>query len=135
MVAGAERARKPTLGNRGHGAGQNNFWSRQRLTAKSLSEATVAELPVRVEGHVHYLINRKADGWQLAAFNPHGVTVDFVKGERSDPKASAPLSIRGPGLHEAKVTSAWPESTGVRCLQADGLKAEIGPAGLIVIEW
>ena len=135
MVAGAERARKPTLGNRGHRAGQNNCWRRQGLAAKSLSEATVAELPVRVEGHVPWLINRKADGWQLAAFNPHGVTVDFVKGERSDPKASAPLSIRGPGLHEAKVTSAWPESTSVRHLRGGLLEVEIGPGGLIVIEW
>lgn len=58
-----------------------------------------------------------------------------TKGEQSDPKASAPLSIRGPGLDKAKVTSAWPESTGVRCLQADRLEAEIGPGGLIVIEW
>ncbi len=64
-----------------------------------------------------------------------GVTVDFVKGERSDPKASAPLSIRGPSLHKAKVSSAWPESTGVHCLGTDRLEAEIGPGGLIVIEW
>lgn len=103
--------------------------------AKLLTEATVAELPVRVEGHVHWLINRKADGWQLAAFNPHGVTVDFVKGEQSDPKASALLSIRGSGLGKAKVTSAWPGSTGLRRLQTDRLEADIGPGGLIVIEW
>lgn len=103
--------------------------------AQSLTEATREEMPVRVEGNMHWLLNRKRDRWQLAAFNPHGVTLDFVEGERSDPTAAAPVTISATGVGKARSVSWWPESTRVDRRRASQLDATIGPGGLIVLEW
>lgn len=103
--------------------------------AQLLTEATRKELPARVEGTVHWLLNRKPDRWQLAAFNPHGVTVDFVEGERSDSAAAAPVTISAPGVGKARSVSSWPESTRVDRGRADQLEATVGPGGFIILEW
>jgi hypothetical protein len=116
-------------------AGKLIFMGDPVAAAQSLTEATREEMPARVEGRVHWLLDRKPDRWQLAAFNPHGVTLDFLEGERCDPAAATPVTISAPGVGKARSVSSWPESTRVDRGRADQLEATVGPGGVIVLEW
>ncbi len=104
-------------------------------TAAAFATAACDRLPVRLEGKVNWLLSRKGDGWQLAAFNPHGVTVDFVKGEQADPKAAVEISVSGTGVGRARAVSSWPAETRLGARRTGVLEATIGPGGGLILEW
>ena len=111
--------------------------------ADALTEATLDELPVRVEGPVHWLLNRRRGSWQIGLFNPRGVTVDFSRPEQSDPAAAAEVTVTlvagrrraGPArLDGARVSTAAPAGSGIRRRRVAGLTVNVGPGGLVVLE-
>ena len=103
-------------------------------TAKDLTASVLHRMPVRVEGNVNWLVCRKPDGWQVGLFNPHGVTTDFEKGERTDPAAAVTARVLAPGCRRARASAKAPAESGVLRRQRDGFDVEIGPGGLLILE-
>jgi hypothetical protein len=119
------------------------FLDEPEAAASVLTEATLGLLPVRVEGPVHWLVNDKGRGLQIGIFNPRGVTVDFVRGERADPRAAVEATVwvgtdgrraGGVRLDRARVSAAWPAGSGIRRRTAGRLDLAVGPGGLVVLE-
>jgi hypothetical protein len=103
--------------------------------ATALTQATLACMPLRVEGRVNWLVCRKAGALQVGVFNPVGVTMDFHAGERSDPSAAAQVTISGcANLRRARLSAAWPDSTGIQTTSGGKLELTVGPGGLAVVE-
>jgi hypothetical protein len=113
---------------------QSIFLEDPARTAREFTEATLARLPLRVEGPVNWLLCRKKDSLQVGIFNPAGVTTDFHKGERSEAKAVATASILGsPSGSRARLSAAWPAGTRIRSA-AGRIEVTVGPGGLAVVE-
>lgn len=105
-------------------------------TAEAVTRATLARMPVRVDGRVNWLVNRKPGVWQVALFNPEGVTVSFDKGERVDASATVTAVVnREEALSRPAVKAAWPGRSGTVRSGARGTEVTVGPGGLVVLEF
>jgi hypothetical protein len=97
------------------------------------SEAT----PVRVEGDVEYMINRKARGWVVTLFNDNGVFKPQQGMAEVDRNASvnATISLRGAGISDANEwTSDRPLTVRKQAGTADSVTLNIAPGGIAVVE-
>jgi hypothetical protein len=104
-------------------------------TAKAVTAATLEHLPLRIDGPVNWLVTRKAGVYQVGLFNPHGVTVDFVRGEQSDPQATVAATITGrSSVKQVRVRYAWPDQSRVVRISRHAVKVAVGPGGLVIVE-
>jgi hypothetical protein len=106
------------------------------LSAHLIAHLSAGATPVRVQGDVEYLINRKADGWVITLFNNRGVLKPQQGMAQVDRSAyvSVRLSLQGRSIAQAR---EWTNEKQLEVANDNGqqsVQLSLAPGGIGIVE-
>jgi hypothetical protein len=106
------------------------------FSAHLVAHLSAGATPVRVQGDVEYLINRKADGWVVTLFNNRGVLKPQQGMAQVDRSAcvSVSLSLQGRSIAQAR---EWTNEKQLEVANSNGqqsVQLSLAPGGIGIVE-